>query len=45
MEEWSDFVSQTENTAMYLIEVITIICLVRRIAWLSLCLLSLANPN
>lgn len=45
MEEWSDFVSQTENTAMYIIEAFTIICLVRRIVWLSLGLLSLANPN
>lgn len=45
MEDWSDFVSQTENTAMYIIEAITIICLVRRITWLSLCLLSPANLN
>lgn len=43
MEEWSDFGSQTENTAIYIIAAITVISLVRRSAWLAQCQLSLAS--
>lgn len=45
MEDWSDFASQTENTAIYIIAAITIISLVRRIAWLVLRPLSIASPK